>query len=102
MAIPGAAAPSLPLAPEAECFLRGAIGDREQHRLLRRAVRIALPRWDHEDVVRAPFEQLIADAGRALALGTDEDGAVGRAIWPAAKALGQHGETGAHRRQHRT
>src|ERR1700722_8050973 len=68
------------LAPDAERFLRRTIGDREQHRLLRRVVGVALPRRHDEDVVLGPFEHLAVDGRRALALDADKDGAVGGAI----------------------
>ncbi len=45
----------LPFAPDAERFLRRAVGNREQHRLLRRMVGIALPRRHHENVVAGPI-----------------------------------------------
>ena len=42
-------------APDAERFLRRPVGDREQHRLLCRLMRIALPGRHDEDVVLAPI-----------------------------------------------
>src|SRR5216683_2769996 len=80
------------LAPNPERFLRGAVGDREQHRLLRRVVRVVLPRRHHEHVPRAPFEHLAVDRCAAPALGADEDGAVGRAVRLALEALREHRE----------
>src|SRR5688572_22954872 len=90
------------LAPDAERFLRGTVGDREQHRLLRGIVRVLLPRRHHEHVPRAPFEHLAVDRGRAAALRADEDGAVGRTILLALEAFREHREVGAHGGQHRT
>src|SRR5262245_31299978 len=68
------------LAPDAERFLRRAVGDREQHRVLRGVVGVVLPRRHNEDVPRGPGQLLAVDHGRALAFGADEDGAVGRAV----------------------
>src|SRR6266508_4649430 len=67
-----------------------------------RAKSRVLPRRHHEDVPRAPFQYLAVDRGRAPALGADEDGAVGRAVFLALEALREHREIRAHGRQHRT
>src|SRR5439155_21178690 len=89
------------LAPDTERSLRRLIGDREQHRLLRRLMRIALPGRHHEHVVGAPFQHLVLDLGGAATLGADEDGAVGRAVFLALEALRQQRQMGANRGQHR-
>src|SRR3954454_8189478 len=64
----------LVLTPDAERLLRGTVGDRKQHRLLRRAMRIALPGRHHEHVVGSPFQHLILDRRRAAAFCADENG----------------------------
>src|SRR5690242_17567002 len=92
---------SFPLAPNPKRFLGRAVGDREQHRLLRRDVVVALPRRHDEHVVRTPLEHLAVDLGVAFAFDADEDGAVRRAVRLTLKALRQHGEPGRHGRQHR-
>src|SRR5258708_31506510 len=89
------------LAPDSERFLRRAIGDREQHRSLPRPMGVMLPRRHHEHVVRAPFQHLAVDRGRALPFGADKDGAVGGAVFLALEALGEEREVRAHGRQHR-
>src|SRR5712691_2091519 len=89
------------LAPDAERLLRGSVGDREQHRILRGVVRVLLPRRHHEHVPRTPFQHLAVDRGRALAFGANEHGAVGRAVALALEALREHREVRAHGRQHR-
>ena len=61
------------LAPDAERFLRRAVGNREQHRLLAGGVRVVLPRRHDEHVVRAPFQHLVADRRGALALDAHEE-----------------------------
>src|ERR1700722_18395526 len=70
----------LSLAPDAEGFLRRAVGNREQHRLLRRMVGVALPRRHHENVVRHPRGYVAFYSGRAFAFGAHEDDAVSRSI----------------------
>src|SRR5262249_24791494 len=89
------------LAPDSERFLRGTVGNREQHRFLSCAVGVMLPRRHHEHVVRAPFQRLAVDRGGALPFGADENGAVGRAVFLALEALGEQREVRAHGRQHR-
>src|SRR5499427_10224011 len=92
---------SMPFAPDAEGFLRGLVGDREEHRLRRGGVRIALPRRHHEHVVRPPFERLVAHLGAALALDAHEHRAVGRTVRLALEAGRQQREVRAHGGQHR-
>src|SRR3974390_988109 len=72
---------SIPLAPDAERFLRWTVGDREQHRVpaADHAVLVTLPRRYHEHVVDAPLERLAVDHGRAAAFDDAEDCAIGRA-----------------------
>src|SRR5438046_218417 len=77
------------LAPDSERFLRRAIGDREQHRFLPHPMGVMLPRRHHEHVVRAPFQYLAVDRGRALPFGADKDGAVGGAVFLALEAIGE-------------
>src|SRR5262252_11053620 len=93
---------SIPLAPDAERLLRGPVGDRKQHRLLRGVVRIALPRRHHEHVLRAPFERLAVDGRRSLPFDADEDRAVGRAVRLALEAFRQERKVRPHGRQHRS
>src|SRR5215831_7748375 len=83
------------LAPDAERLLRGAVGDREQHRLLLGIVGVALPRRHYEHVPGTPFQDLAVDRGGALPFGADEDGAVGGAIALALEAGREHREVGA-------
>src|ERR1700730_8444117 len=78
---------ALILAPDAERFLRGTIGNREQHRLLGSGVGVTFPWRHHEDIIRSPFQHLAIDRGRAPAFGADENGAVGRAVALALEAL---------------
>src|SRR5262249_24298102 len=56
------------LAPDAERFLGGTIGNAEQHGFTARAMRITLPRRDDENVAVRPFQRLAIELGRALAL----------------------------------
>src|SRR5215471_17823698 len=80
---------SVAFAPDAERFLRRPIGDREQHRLLRCAVRVVLPRRHDEHVVLGPLELDAVDLGGTLAFRADEDRAIGRTVAFTFEALGQ-------------
>src|SRR3974390_2049370 len=95
---------SIPLAPDAERFLRWTVGDREQHRVpaADHAVLVTLPRRYYEHIVDAPLERLAVDQGRAAAFDDAEDCAIGRAVGFALEAFRQQREVRAHRRQHGT
>src|SRR5262249_6145332 len=83
-------------APDAERFLGRALGDREQPGVLGRGGGIGHPRPPHEHVLPAPFEDFVFAFGSALALGTDEDRAVGRAVVLALEAFRQQRQVPPH------
>src|SRR5688572_3761770 len=68
------------LPPEAERFLRRAVGKAEQYAIGFRLEAMRAPRWDHEDVVRGKCVTLRADLDRTVALDHVEHRAVGAAV----------------------
>src|SRR6516162_6410325 len=90
------------LAPDAERFLRRPVRDREQHRFLECRVGVRLPWWHDKNVLRTPFENLAVHRRPPLPFGTDEDGAVGRAVFLALESLWKQREIGAHGGEHRS
>src|SRR5688572_626233 len=88
------------LAPQAERFLGGAVGEAEQHGLGAGLMLDPAPRRRDEHVLLLPLEGLAVDARAAAALDHAVDGAVGRAVGPAAEVPGQtlhEGADGGHR-----
>ena len=92
----------LPLAPDAERFLRRPVGDREQHRLSSRVVGVfastTAPRTRRSGPTPAPCRRPWCVP---LAFDADEDGAVGRLVVLALEALREQREVRAHGRHHR-
>src|ERR1700704_4456590 len=86
------------LAIEVELLLHRAIGEAEQHRFLTGRMRDPGPAGCHEDVLRAPFEHLLADLALPRALDRHEHGGVGRAIAMRGEAAGQELDEGADAR----
>src|SRR5688500_19854616 len=80
------------LAPQAERFLRRPVGEAEQHRVGAGLVLDPAPRRRDEHVLLLPLEGLAVDARAAAALDHAVDGAVGRAVGPAAEIPGQRSE----------
>src|SRR5207247_1677760 len=62
------------------CVLRGAVREAEEHRVLPSLVRHRLPRWDDENIPRAPRKGHAADLAAPVAFDRAVDRRVGGAV----------------------